>query len=92
VACAIYSIKYFIFITEMKIVYCAVRTGFSNTAVCNFLYRNQSVLIFNCWFGCVTEVLTDITQIYALNEHSVLKFEFCPLIINTLWNVLLLYK
>ena len=32
--CATYSIKWSVFITEMKSVYCAVRTGSLNKAVC----------------------------------------------------------
>ena len=32
--CATYSINWFVFITEMKSVYCAVRTGSLNKAVC----------------------------------------------------------
>ena len=33
--CATYSINWLVFITEMKSVYCAVRTGSLNTAVCS---------------------------------------------------------
>jgi hypothetical protein len=33
-ACATYSINWLVFITEMKSVYCAVRTGALNKAVC----------------------------------------------------------
>ena len=32
--CATYSINWLVFITEMKSVYCAVRTGYLNKAVC----------------------------------------------------------
>ena len=32
--CATYSINWLVFITEMKSVYCAVRTGSLNKAVC----------------------------------------------------------
>ena len=44
--CATYSINWLVFITEMKSVYCAVRTGFLNKAVCasslNMLQRRAS--------------------------------------------------
>ena len=48
--CATYSINWLVFITEMKSVYSAVRTGSLNKAVCapplkvNILYSPRSVL------------------------------------------------
>ena len=37
VTCATYIIHWLVFITEMKSVYCAVRTGPLNKAVCTYL-------------------------------------------------------
>ena len=42
--CVTYSINWLVFITEMKSVYCAVRTGSLNKAVCCIYLRTNSVL------------------------------------------------
>ena len=42
--CAAYSINWLVFITEMKSVYCAVRTGALNKAVCCIYLRTNSDL------------------------------------------------
>ena len=40
--CATYSVNWLVFITEMKSVYCAVRTGSLNKAVCCIYLRTNS--------------------------------------------------
>ena len=42
--CATYSINWLVFLTEMKSVYCAVRTGSLNKAVCCIYLRTNSDL------------------------------------------------
>jgi hypothetical protein len=48
------------------------------------VFRTGSVLMFrlqiDCWFVCVTEVVTDIKQIYELNERPLPEFELPSLI------------
>ena len=46
--CATYSINWLVFITEMKSVYCAVRTGSLNTAVCASSLEGLILLYFLC--------------------------------------------
>ena len=45
--CTTYSINWLVFITEMKSVYCAVRTGHLNKAVC------ASSLMYKCLVNCM---------------------------------------
>ena len=50
--CATYSINWLVFITEMKCVYCAVRTGSLNKAVCasslkGYVHRNFTLCTVN---------------------------------------------
>ena len=42
--CATYSVNWLVFVTEMKSVYCAVRTGSLNKAVCCIYLRTNSDL------------------------------------------------
>jgi len=46
--CATYIINWVVFITEVKSVYCAVRTGSLNKAVC-FVFRGLKELFFELW-------------------------------------------
>ena len=43
--CATYSINWLVFTTEMKSVYCAVRTGYLNKAVCASYSKGQTMKI-----------------------------------------------
>ena len=55
--CATYSINWLVFITEMKNVYRAVRTGSLNKAVCALSLKST---------GCVMHHQFNIQQLYAL--------------------------
>jgi len=50
--CATYSINWFVFITEMKDVYSAVRTGSLNKAVCA-LFNIQQLYVLSALYLCV---------------------------------------
>jgi hypothetical protein len=81
--CATYSINWLVFITEMKSVYSAVRTGPLNTAVCVWSLKGRSTI--NCricahdnlkWTNTITlsssifTLLTDYLVLLACRECS----------------------
>jgi hypothetical protein len=67
--CATYSINWLVFITEMKSVYCAVRTGSLNKAVCASSLKGSSA-------GTVLPHTTDC--VYRHSNRWLLSF-FCDM-------------
>jgi hypothetical protein len=72
--CANYSINWSVFITEMKSVYCAVRTGSLNKAVCASYLRfkishNSELVKYCCWLRYVIQNKMKIACFYVTAEH-----------------------
>jgi len=68
-ACATYSIKWLVFITEMKRVYCAVRTGYLNKAVC--------ASSLNCyWKDRNTKKDDDFEKYTKYKPHVISKMQY----------------
>ena len=47
--CATYSINWLVYITEINSVYCAVRTGSLNKAVCASYLKTHKRAVYNCF-------------------------------------------
>ena len=77
VTCATYSINWLVFITEMKSVYCAVRTGSLNKVVCAFVLK-----------GLITEIWAPCLFIYIIQSAVTAQFIF-NLVSRWIWALVL---
>ena len=85
--CATYSINWLVFITEMKSVYCAVRTGSLTKAVCaSYLKgynRQSSSRVQNLHLS--NEFCTEIKSSNIIKTHA--RTEICSAGKQSLWNL-----
>ena len=79
--CVTYSINWLVFITQMKSVYCAVRTGSLNKAVCaSYLkgwYLGKTLTKRNCMNGEISSRLNSRTPATFLSTLLSLLVPFC---------------
>ena len=73
--CATYSINWLVFITDMKSVYSAVRTGSSNKEVCASSlkgYSSQYILAIHCFQGEINSIKLHRTtsRIWRMNAEK----------------------
>ena len=76
--CATYSIKWLVFITEVKSVYCAVRTGSLNIVVCASYLKGQSTKLITFETKKSQRSESRFNSLYCNSDERDQKF-FTPL-------------
>ena len=72
--CATYGINWLVFITEMKSVYCAVRTGSLNKAVCASSVKGQ----YSRYLVMSNRICYLYVYIFRRSQHSSFNPSSCP--------------
>jgi hypothetical protein len=90
--CASYSINWLVFITEMKSVYCAVRTGSLNKAVCASTWKGYFVFVrlcqyldLNTYTVCAGTRSIITLPVHFLNVRSTVFHSRCNLLSCFTW-------